>query len=64
MRSTTPTLHCDGEDGFCGTMSIDYYETGASVADGVRLTATTRAPGWTSTDDTDLCPECSAGESR
>lgn len=56
MRSHTPTLHCDA-DLDCPEWSVDYYEITASTVDGVRITTTERAPGWLSTDGTDLCPE-------
>ena len=56
MRSTTPTLHCDGDD--CDNWDVDFYEASVHSVDGVRVTAATRAPGWTSTDTTDLCAEC------
>jgi hypothetical protein len=61
MRSTTPTIHCDGDDGECGRWDVDWYEATASTVSGVRITATTRAPGWTSTDDSDLCPDHGGG---
>lgn len=57
MRGPVPTLHCDAEDGLCGNWEVDYYETGASKVDGRRVTLSERAPGWTSTDLVDYCPE-------
>lgn len=57
MRGSTPTLHCDAEDGLCGSWDIDYYDAGVSSVSGVRITAQRRAPGWVGTDDRDLCPE-------
>ena len=57
MRSSTPTLHCDARDGFCAAWDVDYYEATASTVNGVRITREQRAPGWTSTDAEDLCPE-------
>ena len=62
MRSTTPTIHCDAEDGDCGSWDMDYYAIDCSAVDGVRITLTTRAPGWTSTDDSDHCPTHSTTE--
>lgn len=59
-REMTPTLHCDGDDGFCSESETDYYAVGAVGIDDVRMTSTTRAPGWHSTGDTDLCPEHAA----
>lgn len=57
MRGQTPTLHCDAEDGFCGTWDVDYYEATASSVNGVRVTEKERAPGWSVTaDGQDLCP--------
>lgn len=56
-RGTTPTIHCDAEDGLCGEWDADSYEMGASTIDGFRLTRSHRALGWFSTDDEDLCPE-------
>lgn len=60
VRGHTPTIHCDGDDGFCGTWDVDHYESGASAVGDVRITDTERAPGWRSTDLTDLCPEHAA----
>lgn len=57
MRDRTPTIHCDAEDGDCGTWDVDYYETGASSVDGIRVSSEQRSPGWTNSDDGDLCPE-------
>jgi hypothetical protein len=56
MRGSTPTIHCDAEDGFCGTWDIDYYEATASAVNGVRIAQEARAPGWHNTDAADLCP--------
>jgi hypothetical protein len=55
MRATTPTLHCDADDGACDNWDVDFYETSASAVGGVRITAERRAPGWTSTTTEDLC---------
>lgn len=57
MRGRTPTLHCDAEDGLCGTWDVDYYEATASSVNGVTITETERAPGWVSTKLEDFCPE-------
>lgn len=62
MRSTTPTLHCDGEDGGCGTWDVDYYACAVSSVNGVRITKTTRAPEWRSTESGDFCPEHAGAE--
>ena len=59
-RSETPTLHCDGDDGWCGNWDVDDYENGASSVNDVRVTKDQRAPGWRCTDDEDLCPEHAA----
>lgn len=59
MRGKTPTIHCDGEDGFCGNWDVDYYEATASSVGDVRITQEVRAPGWISTDDDDFCGQCS-----
>lgn len=57
MRGRTPTLHCDAEDGLCGTWDVDYYEETVSTVNGVQVTEEQRAPGWHNTKLTDLCPE-------
>ena len=57
MRATTPTLHCDAEDGFCGTWDVDYYAATANSVNGVPITEQERAPGWRSTDTADYCPD-------
>ena len=64
MRGQTPTLHCDADDGNCGTWDVDYFDALASSVGGVKITRRHRAPGWVSTDDTDHCPEhiAEAGE--
>lgn len=66
MRGSTPTLHCDANEGFCGTWDVDYYEATASTVNGVKITDKKRAPGWVSTKTSDYCPEhaTEAGESR
>ena len=56
-RHRVPVIMCDGDDGLCGATADDLYEHGASSADGTRITATTRFPGWHSIDDEDHCPE-------
>lgn len=59
MRGRSSTLHCDGENGFCGTWDLDYYEATVSSVNDIPVTTTERAPGWTSTPDgDDFCPEC------
>lgn len=64
MRGRTPTLHCDAEDGFCGSWDVDYYEATVSSINGVPVTDTERAPGWTSTKEgEDFCPEHKPSES-
>lgn len=57
-RYYVPMIQCDGSDGWCGLQAADFYEQGASSADGVRITSTQRHPGWISTEDEDFCPEC------
>lgn len=60
MRGTTPTLHCDGDDGFCGAWDVDYYAATVSAIDGVPVTEEHRAPGWVSTNLDDFCAEHAA----
>lgn len=55
-RSLEPIIICDYEGG-CGDEAPDYFEQCADTVGGVRITATTRHPGWVSTDGSDLCPE-------
>lgn len=50
-------LYCDAEDGFCGAWDLDYYEATVSSVNDVPVTAEQRAPGWTSTNLDDFCPE-------
>ncbi len=58
MRDLTPTLHCDAEDGYCGTWDVDYYEATASAVGDVKITEAKRAPGWTVTPEGhDHCPK-------
>lgn len=57
MRTTRSVLLCDGDDGDCGAWDVDHYAETASTVGGVRITATVRAPGWTSTDLEDYCPD-------
>lgn len=56
-RDHMPIISCDGDDGSCGRIETDYYESCASSVDGVRITSTQRAPGWSSTGDEDFCPD-------
>lgn len=56
-QSHTPTIHCDGDDAFCGAWDIDHYETGASTVNGVQITRAERSPGWLTNGDEDYCPE-------
>jgi len=49
-------LSCDGDDGSCGSVATDYFEECASKVGGVTITASRRAPGWTSSGDEDYCP--------
>jgi len=57
MRSKTPTIHCDADDGFCGAWDVDNFEIGASSVNGTRVTDQHRSPGWVSDGEQDLCPE-------
>lgn len=57
MRGRRPALLCDGDEGSCGNWEIDHYEETCSAVDGHAITSTERAPGWTSTDLDDFCPE-------
>ena len=57
MRSSTPTLHCDAEDGFCGAWDVDYDRATVSAVNGIQITDEERAPGWTTADGEDFCPE-------
>ena len=62
MRDRMPVLYCDGDEGECNAWERDFYEMTAHSVDGVRITATERAPGWQSTkDDRDFCPKHAAG---
>ena len=56
-RHRVPVILCDGDDGLCGATATDYYEECATTVDGVRITSTTRHPGWISTQDEDYCPD-------
>lgn len=62
MRGKTPTLHCDGDEGDCGTWDVDYWAADVSSVNGVRITDAARAPGWRTTDAGDFCPEHATGE--
>jgi hypothetical protein len=64
MQGTTPTIHCDADDGFCGNWDVDNYEACASSVGGVRVTAQHRAPGWFSGPAGDFCPEHAAHASK
>jgi hypothetical protein len=57
MQSHTPTVHCDGDEGSCGSWDVDYFEATASTVGGVRITSERRAPGWLTVRDEDFCPE-------
>lgn len=57
MRGTTPTLHCDAEDGDCGSWDVDYYAATVSKVNDVVITDTERAPGWVSDRMNDYCSE-------
>lgn len=57
MRDRTPTIHCDAEDGLCGSWDIDYWAIDTTSVNGVRVTESERAPGWRNTITTDYCPE-------
>lgn len=70
MRGKTPTLHCDGDGGDCGTWDVDLYACDASSTSGLvdgkwvttKITAAERAPGWICSDEGDYCSaECKAG---
>lgn len=56
-QSSTPTIHCDGDDSFCGMWDIDHYKTCASKVGGTRITQKERSPGWVTVGDEDYCPE-------
>jgi hypothetical protein len=56
-RDLMPSISCDGDDGLCGRIESDYFEGLADSVNGVRITSTTRAPGWTSEGDEDFCPK-------
>ena len=57
MRGQTPTVHCDAEDGECGNWDVDFYAATATSVGGVRITSDQVAPGWSTSDDRDLCPK-------
>lgn len=56
-RSTVPTVHCNSDDGLCVEWDVDHYKVSTHSVGGVKITQTTRAPGWVSTDHEDYCPE-------
>lgn len=56
-RDHMPIISCDGKDGSCFQVSTDYYESFADSVDGIRMTNTQRAPGWTSVGDEGFCPD-------
>lgn len=56
MRATVPSIHCDWEFG-CDTWDVDFYETNAHSVGAVRITEAQRAPGWSSCDHEDFCPQ-------
>lgn len=56
-RDHMPIISCDGDDGSCYQVSTDFYESLADSVNGIRMTSTQRAPGWTSSGDEDFCPE-------
>lgn len=61
MQSRTPTIHCDAEDGECGTWEVDYYAACVSAVNDIPITLSRRAPGWLCDDEQDLCPEHAHG---
>ena len=62
MKGTTPTIHCDFDEGFCSAWDVDHYATCASSVGSTRITETERTPGWLSfpRSDEDYCPEHAA----
>jgi len=56
MKQMTPTLHCDGNYGFCTEWELDYYALNVTAVARTVITSTERAPGWLSTDNGDWCP--------
>lgn len=56
MRADLPILICDDEHG-CGATTDDYYAQFADSVNGVKITRTERAPGWSSNEEGDWCPE-------
>lgn len=57
MQGRAPVIYCDAEQGFCGSWDMDYYAATISAVNDVPITMTERAPGWTTNDDGDFCPE-------
>ncbi|WP_125777175.1 hypothetical protein [Antribacter gilvus] len=57
---TAPIVMCDDLGG-CDQWSVDHYAATTHSVNGVRITATKRAPGWTRRDIDgmawDFCPE-------
>lgn len=65
MRSTLPTMICDGTDEHaCNEWETDYFAMNVSTVNGTRITATTRAPGWYSAGNSDLCHEHAPADER
>lgn len=55
-RYEVPEMSCDDDHG-CDATTPDFYECTADSVDGIKITATQRAPGWFSTLDADYCPQ-------
>jgi hypothetical protein len=64
MRGSTPTIHCDADDGMCGAWDVDNYAATVASINGVRVTQEQRAPGWISTKMDDFCPEHASEATR
>ncbi len=57
MRGTVPSIHCDGDDGYCDDWEVDAYAANVSSINGHPVTSEHLALGWVSTKLEDYCPE-------
>ena len=64
MRASMHTIHCDADDGECGTWDTDYYESCADTVNGIKITREHPAPGWTVKNDHDYCPDHTNGDTK
>lgn len=69
MRSLTPLLHCDGDEGLCDEWAVDYYAEGLTSVDGKPITTLRRSPGWVTVvserdGEHDFCPRHNGGHTE